>query len=225
MTFDVIATGSTGNAVVINGSILIDAGVPFKALEAVKKDLKLVLLTHVHGDHFRPRTVRALHKERPTLRWGCCEWMVGPLLEAGVDKRVIDVYDPDLPAFLMYGPALSVRPQRLVHDVPNCGYHMIFSPEHDRRERLFYSTDTATLDGVEAKDYDLYMIEANHTMEEIQRRAWEKLNAGEFAYEVRAAANHLSQEQALDWLYQQMGPNSQYVFLHQHLERSKPNAQ
>lgn len=225
MTFDVIATGSTGNAVVINSNILIDVGVPFKALEPVKKDLKLVLLTHSHGDHFKPRTVRALHKERPTLRWGCCEWMVGPLLEAGVDKRVIDVYDPDLPAFLMYGPALSVRPQRLVHDVPNCGYHMIFSPEHDRRERLFYSTDTATLDGVEAKDYDLYMIEANHTMEEIQRRAWEKLNAGEFAYEVRAAANHLSQEQALDWLYQQMGPNSQYVFLHQHLERSKPNAQ
>ena len=43
MTFDVIATGSTGNAVVINGSILIDVGVPFKSLEAVKKDLKLVL--------------------------------------------------------------------------------------------------------------------------------------------------------------------------------------
>jgi len=91
MTFDVIATGSTGNAVVINGSILIDVGVPFKALDAVKKDLKLVLLTHAHGDHFQPRTVRALHKERPTLRWGCCDWMVVPLLEAGVDKRVIDV--------------------------------------------------------------------------------------------------------------------------------------
>ena len=220
MTFDVIATGSTGNAVVINGSILIDCGVPFKALEAVKKDLKLVLLTHVHGDHFRPRTVRALHKERPTLRWGCCEWMVGPLLEAGVDKRVIDVYDPDLPAFLMYGPALSVRPQRLVHDVPNCGYHMIFTPEHERRDRLFYATDTATLDGVEAKDYDLYLIEANHTREELEARARAKMEKGEFAYEVRAASNHLSQEQALDWLYQQMGPHSQYVFLHQHREEN-----
>ena len=222
MTFDVIATGSTGNAVVINGSILIDVGVPFKALEAVKKDLKLVLLTHAHGDHFHPRTVRALHKERPTLRWGCCDWMVGPLLEAGVDKRVIDVFGTG--DTLCYWRLCAATPQLLVHDVPNCGYHITFF--HDGKdERLFYATDTATLDGIEAPGYDLYLIEANHTMEEIQRRAWEKLNAGEFAYEVRAAANHLSQEQALDWLYQQMGPHSQYVFLHQHSERSKPNAQ
>lgn len=225
MTFDVIATGSTGNAVVVNGTILIDCGVPLKALDPVKKDLKLVLLTHTHGDHFRPRTVRALHKERPTLRWGCCEWMVGPLLEAGVDKRVIDVYDPDLPAFLMYGPTLSIRPQRLIHDAPNCGYHMIFTPEHERRERLFYATDTATLDGVEAAGYDLYLIEANHTREELEARARAKMEAGEYAYEVRAAANHLSQEQALDWLYRQMGPQSQYVFLHQHKDGSDKSAQ
>ena len=222
MTFDVIATGSTGNAVVINGSILIDVGVPFKALEAVKKDLKLVLLTHAHGDHFKPRTVRALHKERPTLRWGCCEWMVGPLLEAGVDKRVIDVFGTG--DTLCYWRLCAVTPQLLVHDVPNCGYHITFF--HDGRDRhLFYATDTATLDGIEAPGYDLYMIEANHTREELESSARAKMEKGEFAYEVRAAANHLSQEQALDWLYQQMGPHSQYVFLHQHSERSKPSAQ
>lgn len=227
MTFDVIASGSSGNAVVINGEILIDVGVPFKALEGVKKDLKLVLLTHVHGDHFKPRTVRALHKERPTLRWGCCGWMVGPLLEAGVDKRVIDVYDPDLPAFLMYGPSLSVRPERLVHDAPNCGYHLLLTPETGRRARVFYATDAATLDGIEAPGYDLYLIEANHKRDELEARAKAKRDAGEFAYEYRAAANHLSQEQALDWLYQQMGPHSRYVFLHQHQdrERSKSDAQ
>lgn len=225
MTYNIISTGSKGNAVVINDRILIDCGVPLKALEPVKKDLRLVLLTHIHGDHFRPRTVRALHKERPALRWGCCEWMVGPLLEAGVDKRVIDVYDPDLPAFLMYGPTLSIRPQRLVHDAPNCGYHMIFTPEYERRERLFYATDTATLDGVEATGYDWYLVEANHTREELEARARAKMEAGECAYEVRAAANHLSQEQALDWLYRQMGPQSQYVFLHQHKDGRDKSAQ
>lgn len=219
MTFDVIATGSTGNAVVINSNILIDVGVPFKALEPVKKDLKLVLLTHAHGDHFRPRTVRALHKERPTLRWGCCEWMVGPLLEAGVDKRRIDIYKPGL--FAEYNGICTLTPELLTHNVPNCGYHI----SDWERKRLFYATDTGTLDGVDAKGYDLYLIEANHTREDLEARAQAKLAAGEYAYEYRAASNHLSQEQALDWLYQQMGPNSQYVFLHQHLERSKPNAQ
>lgn len=215
MTFNVIATGSTGNAVVIGGSILIDCGVPFKALEPVKKDLKLVLLTHVHGDHFKPRTVRALHKERPTLRWGCCEWMVGPLLDAGVDKRAIDVMDNEI--FSCYMGLASVAPVNLIHDVQNCGWR-IFADSS-----LFYATDTATLDGVEAPGYDWYLIEANHTRAEIEARARAKMEAGEYAYEYRAAANHLSQEQALDWLYSQMGPNSQYVFLHQHKERRDNN--
>ena len=224
MTFDVIASGSSGNAVVINGEILIDCGVQFKALEGVKQDLKLVLLTHSHGDHFKPRTVRALHRERPALRWGCCEWMVGPLLEAGVDKRVIDIFGEG--DTLCYWRLCAVTPQPLIHDVPNCGYHITIF--HDKKdERLFYATDTATLDGVEAPGCDLYLIEANHRRDELEARAKAKRDAGEYAYEYRAAANHLSEEQALDWLYQQMGPKSQYVFLHQHQdrERSKTDAQ
>lgn len=216
MTFDVIATGSSGNAVVLNKNILIDCGVSWKAIKPYAKDLRIVLLTHIHGDHFNPRTVRALHRERPGLRWGCCEWMVAPLLEAGVDKRVIDVYNPDLKAFEMYGPRISIRPERLTHDVPNCGYHLLLTPEHGKRERIFYATDTGTLDGVEAPGYDWYFIEANHTKAELEERARAKLDAGEFAYEIRAARNHLSQEQAEEWLYSQMGPHSQYVFLHQH---------
>lgn len=219
MTFNVIATGSTGNAVVINDSILIDVGVPFKALETVKKDLRLVLLTHSHSDHFKPRTVRALHKARPTVRWGCCPWMVLPLMQAGVDKRVIDVVRPG--DTMCYFSLCSAGPVRLIHDAPNCGWTVNTSDG----ERIFYATDTATLDGVEAQDYDLYLIEANHTREELEARAKAKLEAGEYAYEYRAAANHLSQEQALDWLYQQMGQHSKYVFLHQHQERSKPDAQ
>ena len=60
------------------------------------------------------------------------------------------------------------------------------------------------------------MIEANHTRAELEARAREKLDAGQFSYEIRAARNHLSREQAEEWLYQQMGPHSRYIFLHQH---------
>lgn len=215
MTYNIISTGSKGNAVVINDKILIDIGVPFKALEPVKKDLRLVLLTHIHGDHFNPRTVRALSKERPALRWGCCEWMVGPLLEAGVDKRRIDVISPyNSDDAALYKGLAVVRPEFIPHNVPNCAWHI----EHGG-ERLFYATDTGTLDGIEARGYDLYMIEANHTRAGIEARIEEKRAAGEFSYEWAAAQNHLSREQAEDWLYQQMGPNSRYVFLHQHQEK------
>lgn len=210
MTYNIISTGSKGNAVVINDQILIDCGVPYKLLKSTLKNLQLVLLTHVHSDHFKPATVRALHRERPTLRFGCCEWMVWPMLEAGVDKRVIDVYGPTR-WFSYWG--FSIKPVPLFHNVPNCGYRIWIGGED-----IFYATDTGTLDDIEAKDYDLYMIEANHTRAELEERIAEKQAKGEFSYEISAASNHLSQEQAEDWLYQQMGPNSKYVFLHQHTD-------
>lgn len=217
MTFDVIATGSTGNAVTIDdGRILIDCGIPYSRLrQHIDNRLVLVLLTHEHGDHFHPPAVRALHRERPALRWGCCWWMVPHLLAAGVDKRVIDVYEIDGMAY-WYGHELAIEPVRLVHNVPNCGYKLFI-----QGERLFYATDTGTLDGIEARGYDLYLIEANHTRAELDVRIREKEAAGEYAYEREAARNHLSQEQALDWLAENMWPNSRYVFLHQHKAREK----
>lgn len=216
MTYDILATGSSGNAVVINGEILIDCGVSMKKLResGYIKDLKLVLLTHEHGDHFNAATVRALHKDQPALRWGCCEWMVPHLLEAGVDKWSVDVYSINS-VYLYHNSEQSfdVIPVPLVHDVPNCGYKIFYGNVF-----LFYATDTSTLDHIEAKDYDHYLIEANHTRAEIEARISEKQVRGEYAYEVRAAQNHLSQEQTLDWLARNAGPNSRYVFLHQHKE-------
>lgn len=221
MTYNIIATGSKGNAVLINDEILIDCGVSWKKLEPYAKKLKLVLLTHRHSDHFKSSTIARLHKERPTLRFGCCDWMVEPLLSAGVEKRVIDVYYPkeELPDFFAtydYDYFAHISVSSLVHDVPNCCYHIT---DWFTSETVFYATDTGTLDGIEAKNYDLYMIESNHTKSDIEARAEEKIERGEFAYELRAAQNHLSYEQAMDFLAENMGPNSRYVLLHQHQDR------
>lgn len=214
MTYDILATGSDGNAVVINGEVLIDCGVPYKTLEksGYVNGLRLVLLTHKHGDHFKSATVRTLHQERPALRWGCCEWMVPHLLEAGVDKRVIDVYSPH--GFMLYPVGIQICPEPVPHDVPNCGYRII-----DACDCLFYATDASTLDHIEAKNYDYYLIEANHTRAEIEARIAAKLERGEFAYESRAAKNHLSQEHALEWLSCNAGEKSRVEFLHQHKEK------
>lgn len=207
MTYNILSTGSKGNAVIIGGVLLVDCGVPFKKIAPVKNDLKIVLLTHIHGDHFNRPTIRRLAQERPTLRWGCCGWLSGDLASI-VSPGLIDVMEPE--KTYCYG-AFSVSPVTVPHDVPNCGWR-IFSGD----EQIFYVTDAGDLDGVEAKDYSLYMVEANHTESDIQTRANEKIKTGEFAYEVRAAANHLSEEQAFDFIGRNAGPSSLYVFLHQH---------
>ena len=49
MDYEILGTGSSGNAVIINKSIMIDCGLPYNRIQPHAKDLKLVLLTHVHG--------------------------------------------------------------------------------------------------------------------------------------------------------------------------------
>lgn len=213
MRYDIIATGSSGNAVLINGEILIDCGVPYRQLKPYIKGLKLVLLTHQHTDHFKPSTVWALADERPTLRWGCGKWMLDRLLDCDVDPRRIDLLH--ICNTYQY-PFATVRPELLLHNVQNYGYHIMIGAE-----KLFYATDTGTLDGIQAKDYDLYLIEANHTRAELEARIAAKQAAGEFAYEYAAAQNHLSQEQAMEFLAENAGANSRYQFLHQHIDKKE----
>ena len=211
MHYNIISTGSKGNAVVLNDIILIDCGVSFRALHEISNDLKIVLLTHIHSDHFNRTTLRLLSEARPTLRFACCEWLVTPLIETGITKRNIDVLE--IGKIYDY-KAFKVSPVKLYHDVPNCGYRLFFG-----KEKAFYATDTSTLAGITAKDYDLYLVEANHEEEEINKRISEKKANGEFVYEIRATRNHLSKEQCDAWVYENIG-SGEYVYLHQHQERN-----
>lgn len=209
MNYEIIATGSDGNATLIDGKILIDIGVPMKQLKKCARYIQLVILTHKHCDHFKTATVKTMARIRPGLRWACCEWMVQPLVDAGVMPCQIDVID--LEQTVNYEGLAEIRPEKLTHGVPNCCWHIQIAGE-----RLFFATDTGTLDGIDAKGYDIYMVEANHTTSEIEERAAEKMRQGVFSYEIRAAENHLSYEQAVDWLVQNMGPRSVWLPMHQH---------
>ena len=214
MDYKIINTGSKGNAVLLYGRILIDCGVPLKKLQPYIDGLQLVLLTHAHGDHFNPRTVAKLAELRPGLRWGCREWMAAHLVDAGVNPSRVDVYKQKSFVYYPYGgdgDFISVCPFDVPHDVPTCGYKLAIG-----RERVLYVTDAANLNGIEAPGFDLYMIEANYTDEDIQNRIDEKKAAGEFAYEIRAREQHLSKSQADDFIYRNIRHGGKYVYLHEH---------
>jgi phosphoribosyl 1,2-cyclic phosphodiesterase len=214
MICDVIATGSQGNAVALDGEILIDCGVPYKKIAHIVPTLKLVLLTHRHADHFAPVTIKRLHRERPTLRFGCCEWMAWHLLRAGVSPAVIDIYSSIYGSVYAYDKnRILISPFPLHHDVENCGYKITIG-----REKILYATDTSTLDHVTAKGFTLYLIEANHTEDELADRIQRKTEAGEYVYEHRVERTHLSRESADAWLAMNAGRNSEIIYLHQHKE-------
>lgn len=210
--YDIISTGSCGNATVLNEKVLVDCGVPFKSLEKYLDKLLLVLLTHIHSDHFNRGTVKKLAKLRPGLRWGCGKWMLQHLIDCGVSPKVIDVYE--MGGKYDYGP-IKLEPFFLIHNVDNCGYKLNIDGC-----RVVYATDTSSMVGVSAKHYDLYLVEANYTDEDIDRRIREKQKRGEYAYEVEAKKHHLSQSRCDDWLYQNMGNDSRFVYMHQHRDNN-----
>lgn len=210
MRYNIISTGSSGNAVVLNNNILIDCGISLKALSDVKKQINIVLLTHVHSDHFNKTTIRNLSADRPILRFACCEWLVQNLLDCGVSERNIDVMQTG--KIYNYG-AFKVSPVKLYHDVPQCGWRVFIG-----NEKAIYMTDTVTLDGISAKNYDLYLVEANYISEEIQEKIKDKQESGQYVYEYRVLKTHLSKEKCDEWLLENMSNHSEYVYLHQHKE-------
>lgn len=213
MNYRIIESGSSGNATIVENIILIDCGVSFKKLKDYYQELKLVLLTHIHSDHFNKTTLKKLAKERPTLRFGCCEWLVKDLIKCGVDKRNIDVYD-NISSF-KYSDNLIVTTFDLQHDVLNCGYKLFVNDK-----KYFYATDTNSLENIEAKDYDMYFIEGNYEdKKQLEERKQKHIEKGEYYYEDRVEKTHLSQVQATEWLMKNMGSNSKYIFMHEHKEK------
>ena len=212
MDYNIISTGSQGNAVIIEKVRLIDCGVSFKALKPFYKDLKLVLLTHIHSDHFNKRTIKRLTQERPTLRFACCRWLAESLTACGVPKRNIDVLEINK----MYGYGLcNVIPVPLMHNVPNCGWKIHFA----NAGKVIYCTDTNNLNGITARNYNLYLIEANYEDEEIKERIRQKKENGEYAYERSVLKNHLSKKKCDDFIYKNIGANGVYVYMHCHTDK------
>ena len=211
--YKIISTGSCGNAVIVNKYVLIDCGVNFKALLPYYKDLKIVLLTHIHSDHFNRTAIKILARERPTLRFACGKWLAAALVECGVSKRNIDVLD----FWIMYNYGIcNIIQFPLVHNVPNCGYKI-----HFPIGKVIYATDTNNLNGITARDYDLYMIEANYEDAEIQEKIKEKQANGEYAYELQVIKNHLSKAKCDDFIYRNIGSSGEYVYMHCHREETE----
>jgi ribonuclease BN (tRNA processing enzyme) len=209
MEYRIISTGSKGNAVILNDEILIDCGVPYKSIKPYVKGLKLVLLTHIHSDHFKPETIRKLANERPTLRFGCGKWLLSSVIACGVRKTKIDIYIPNTKN--QYTDDLQLIMIPLKHNVSNCGYKIYL-----KGEKVFYATDCNNLDGIDAPGYDYYMIEANYEDEEIWERIRQKEETGQYCYEYQVLNNHLSKKKADEFIIANAESNSRFVYLHGH---------
>jgi len=205
----VISSGSEGNAVIYDNAIMVDCGVTLKALvgancnSPVLRSLKIVLLTHQHGDHLKLRTLQRLQAERPTLRIACADFLL-ERLEGLTNIDVLQVgklYD--------YGE-FKVSPVKLYHDVPNVGWRIFLNSG----QKIFHATDTAHLEGISAKGYDLYAIEHNYCEEYIHQAIEEAHAKGEYTHAYGNINTHLSIQQARAFIEANRKESSEVLELH-----------
>jgi len=153
MNYEIVKTGSKGNFIVINDFIGIDCGVSFTTVKPYYKKLKVLFITHSHSwfDHFSCKTIKKLAELRPTLKFVVADYLVQNLYDIGVNKKNIYVLDTD--KWYNFN-AFKCQLTPTVHDVPNVAIHLSINGE-----KLLYATDTATLDCIQAKNYNYYLVE------------------------------------------------------------------
>lgn len=204
--YEVIQTGSEGNAIIYLDNILVDCGVSFKAIQDHIENVYLVLLTHEHGDHLKLSTIKRLAFERPSIRFGCGEFLKDKLK----DVPNVDIYEAG--KIYDYG-AFQISPVVLYHDVPNFGYRIFKDGK-----KIFHATDTYTLDGISAKDYDLYAIETNYDEDTIWKIIQYKESLGQYAHQRGSINSHLSKQQAQAFILKNAGKEFEHLMLHQSKE-------
>ena len=217
MTCDVIATGSKGNAVILNGKYLFDCGIPIRISRESMRKIRMVFLTHIHCDHFDRATIAWLHRNRPSVLFACGRNLLVPLCgECGVDPGNVILCEPGKLMAVHWGEeGIEFQCFDLIHNVENVGWAVnVRQGEHSGT--AMYATDTQYIP-VDFPGLDLYMVECNYHLEELEKRRAEKIAAGMFVYEDTVRLSHMSAGTIRQYLERNAAPHSQVVFLHQHM--------
>ncbi len=217
MTCDVIATSSKGNAVLLNGKYLFDCGVPLSALKKLLPHLRIVFLSHAHSDHYLRSTIGRIHHHRPSVLFACGRNLLVSLCsQCGVSPDNVILCEPGAPIQINWGPeSIEIQCFELIHNIENVGW-VVKVEQGEYSGTAMYATDTQYIP-VDVPGLDLYMVECNYHVDELEKRRAEKIAAGLFTYEDTVVSSHMSADTVRQYLERNAGPNSQVVFLHQHM--------
>lgn len=207
MKYKIIGSSSKGNCIVVEDILMLDCGLSYARIKPYLKNVKLMFISHIHKDHLLPNTIQKVAYNKPTMKFVTgSKQVVRKLDELGVNRDNI-IYLYNYSWFDLGIIKLKVEPMH--HDAENCGLHF----KRNGKKGL-YVVDTGNIDNVNAKNYDLYLIEANYK-EEILERHKKECTQEELVYLNRVPQVHLSWEQANTFLIENMGKNSEFQYIHE----------
>lgn len=197
LDYNVIASGSSGNAVRI-GNIMIDCGIPFKKM---KEDLYMVdtlLITHAHSDHIQEATYNHIRSEFPRIR---------VFANADVAYRYpVDTVIGEQK--IMLTRKRIVIPYEGRHDVP-VTYFII----RMQGLNILYATDTNYIANPDGFPLDYVFLEANYDERKFQQlRKQYKTRTYD---PIESSLRHLSVQRAKEFYYLNRRNNeSELIELH-----------
>jgi len=211
MNFEIISSSSKANCIIVEDVLMLDCGVTYSKIKKYLSKIKLIFISHSHQDHLLPSTIKKIIFNFPTIKFvtGSVE-VVKILNKIGTNYRNIYILDWGKKYDL---GLLKVKLVYLYHDTPNYGLKWNINGK-----KGIYVVDTEKIDHIEAKNYDLYLIENNYQeklLEEHIKEAKEKDDENMLFYLNRVPYTHLSAEQANSFLIENMGKNSEYCYIHQ----------
>lgn len=171
MKVRILATGSSGNCVLINDSILIDAGITFKHFQEFGIPLKTIqtcIITHKHGDHMnKPFTRKLIKSGIPVImsRDSAAELQTENRIdvEKCIEENLIRFLHADESYTFEETVTMTAHPQKH-HDIVN--YALVFE---ESGKRLLYSTDLDSLEPTDTGEglihlgmFDTILLEGNY---------------------------------------------------------------
>lgn len=209
MNYKIIASGSSGNAILLSNGILLDCGVPFKLIQPYLQKIKVIFISHEHHDHMNLSTLKKIHDLRPMVRFVGGFWLKECLLSKGINASKIDAIKHNT---IYDYKRFKILPFVLIHDVKNYGVKIFDVKE---KIKIIYAVDTNRIDHIEAKNYDLYLIEGNYDEDKIDENIKRDMEQGVYSYGTRAKNTHLSIQKASEWALNNAGEYSICKFIHQ----------
>lgn len=210
MKYEIIGSSSKGNCIIVEDFLMLDCGVSYKSIKDKLSKIKLIFISHVHQDHLLPITIKKIAYNYPTIKFLTgSEFVVRKLKECGVQSKNIFYVSPknwwDL-------GLVKVKLEELYHDTTNYALKWQLNSK-----KGLYVVDTNRIDHINAKNYDLYLIESNYKEDILQKHIDDvsRETIGDLVYLTRVPETHLSYEKANDFLINNMGENSQFEYLHQ----------
>jgi hypothetical protein len=199
MNYKVISSGSKGNCVIIH-DVMIDCGLPFKAIKEDLYGIKYLLITHIHSDHLKLHTFDTIRKLFPRIK------TIG-------NYEVHQIRPVDIvcnAGFEVNTKDYTFLPFLAIHDVLTYGYVW-----EVKGKRIIYCTDTATLENAPEGKYDYFFIESNHCEKKVELIRDEK--KGNYSPYL-SAKRHLSTQAAKAFYYMhRSSPEAELIELHRSL--------